>query len=86
VYVIYKITALDWLQIHQQSIRTDVYIGLADALIRKNINTSDLGRRFILPLSFTDSDRFMQQLFQDSMAIVQYFGKPSFFITFIANP
>ena len=28
----------------------------------------------------------MQQLFQDSMAIVRYFGKPSFFITFTANP
>jgi hypothetical protein len=28
----------------------------------------------------------MQQLFQDSMAIVCYFGKPTFFITFTANP
>jgi hypothetical protein len=28
----------------------------------------------------------MQQLFQDSMAIVRYFGKPTFFITFTANP
>jgi len=28
----------------------------------------------------------MQQLFQDSMAIVRYFGKSSLFIAFIANP
>lgn len=28
----------------------------------------------------------MQQLFQDSMAIVRYYGKPTFFITFTANP
>jgi hypothetical protein len=63
-----------------------VYTGLADALIREDVNTSDLGRRFILPFSFTGSDRFIQQLFQDLIAIVRYFGKPSFFITFTANP
>jgi hypothetical protein len=28
----------------------------------------------------------MQRLFQDSMAIVRFFGKPLFFITFTANP
>jgi len=28
----------------------------------------------------------MQQLYQDSMAIVRHFGKPSLFITFTANP
>jgi hypothetical protein len=28
----------------------------------------------------------MQKLYQDSMAIVQHFGKPTFFITFTANP
>jgi hypothetical protein len=85
-YVACETTALDWLRTHQQSIRADVYVGLADALIREDVDTGNLGRRFILPSSFTGSDRFMQQLFQDSMAIVRYFGKPSFFITFTANP
>lgn len=47
---------------------------------------SDLGRRIILPSSFTGSDRYMAQLFQDSMAIYEAFGQPSFFITFTANP
>ena len=28
----------------------------------------------------------MQQLFQDSMAIVRHFGRPTLFITFTANP
>ena len=31
-------------------------------------------------------DRFMQQPFQDSMAIVPFFGKPTLFITFTTNP
>jgi hypothetical protein len=57
-----------------------------DTLIRQDVSAGDLGRRFILPSSFTGGDRFMQQLFQDSMAIVRYFGKPTFFITFTANP
>jgi hypothetical protein len=61
-------------------------MGLADALIREDVRIGDISRRFILPSSFTGSDRFMQQLFQDSIAIVRYFSKPSFFITFTANP
>ena len=28
----------------------------------------------------------MQQLYQDSMAIVRHFGRPTLFITFTANP
>ncbi len=79
-------TALDQLHLYQQSIRVDIYTGLIDALICKDINTGNLGCQFILLLSFIGSDYFIQQLFQDSMAIVQYFGKPSFFITFTANP
>lgn len=79
-------TALNWLREHQKNIRADVYSGLTDTLIREDINAGDIGRRVILPATFTGSDRYMQQLFQDSMAIVRYFGKPTFFITFTANP
>jgi hypothetical protein len=79
-------TSLDWLRSHQDKIRTDLYNGLTDSLIRKDVSPASLGRRFVLPSSFTGGDRFMQQLFQDSMAIVRHFGKPTFFITFTANP
>jgi len=85
-FVACETTALDWLRAHQDKIRADVYNGLVDTLIREDVSPADLGRRFILPSSFTGGDRFMQQLFQDSMAIVRYFGKPTFFITFTANP
>ena len=50
------------------------------------MNTEALGHCIILPSSFTGGDRFMQQLYQDSMAIVWHFGCPTLFITFIANP
>jgi hypothetical protein len=85
-FVACETTALDWLRKNQDKIRADVYNGLTDTLIRQDVSAGDLGRRFILPSSFTGGDRFMQQLFQDSMAIVRYFGKPTFFITFTANP
>lgn len=79
-------TTLDWLRRHQDKIRADVYSGLADTLIRQDADPAQLGRRFVLPSSFVGSDRFMQQMFQDSMAIVRHFGKPDLFITFTANP
>jgi len=79
-------TQLDWLRQHQQDIRTDVYHGLTDSLLREDIDAQSIGRRIILPSSYTGGDRYMQQLFQDSMAIVRFFGRPTFFITFTANP
>jgi hypothetical protein len=85
-FVTCETTSLNWLRSHQDKIRADVYNGLTDTLIREDVLAANLGRRFVLPSSFTGGDRFMQQLFQDSMAIIRYFGKPTFFITFTANP
>ena len=54
------------------------------------INAGDIsdnvGRRIILPSSFTGGPRQMYQLYQDAMAIVSHFGKPDLFITFTCNP
>lgn len=77
---------LVWLQNNQRNLRADLYNGLADTLLHTDGNLENLGRRMILPSSYTGGDRFMQQLFQDSMAIVRHFGRPTLFITFTANP
>ena len=77
---------LGWLRSNQSRIRADLYNGLADVLRRGGVNLSEVGRRIILPSSFVGGDRFMQQLYQDSMALVRHFGKPSLFIMFTANP
>jgi len=61
---------LEWIRINQASLRTDLYNGLADAIVQDEVDISALGRRIVLHSSFLGSDRFMQQLFQDSMAIV----------------
>lgn len=58
-----------WLRTNQSRFRSDLYNGLADTLIQADVNTDAIGRRIILPRSFTGGDRLMQQLYQDSMAI-----------------
>jgi len=45
-----------------------------------------VGRRMILPWSFTGGLRYMKQYYHDAMAIVCICGKPNFFITFTCNP
>src|SRR5207302_6120465 len=79
-------TALDWIRRNQDKIRVDVYSGLTDHLVHVDINVTELGRRVVLPSSFTSRDQAMQQLFQDLMAIVCHYGKPTFFLTLTANP
>ena len=49
-------------------------------------NMGEIGRRTILPSSFIGSPRYMQQCYQDAMAIVRVMGKPSVFVTFTCNP
>jgi len=40
----------------------------------------------VLPSSYVGGDWFMQQLYQDSIAIVRHVGKPSVFIPSTENP
>ena len=75
-----------WLRNNQLQLRTDLYNRLADILVQADVNLQAMGKRIILPSSVTGGDRFMHQLYQDAMAIVRYFGRPTLFITFTANP
>jgi len=79
---------LMWIRNHQANLRADLYNGLTDILQRDdtNIDPAAIGKKVILPSSYLGGDRFMQQIFQDSMAIVRQMGRPSLFITFTANP
>ena len=86
VWAICDQTALGWIRTHQDSLRADVYQGVVDALNSTDYNLDNLGQRLILPSSYTGSPRFMAKLYQDAMAIVRHYGKPSLFITFTANP
>ena len=54
--------------------------------VHNNETLNDIGRRIVLPSSFTGGPRNMHQKYQDSMAIVRALGKPDFFVTFTCNP
>ena len=60
--------------------------GLADSLLAQDFSARDVGPRIILSSIYSGGDRSMQQLYQDSMAIMRHFGRPTLFITFTANP
>ena len=77
---------LSWLRNNQAKLRGALYNGLANVLQQGDINPEEVGRRVVLPSSYVGGDTFMQQLYQDSMALVRHFGKPSQFITYTANP
>ncbi|KAK4520453.1 uncharacterized protein ATC70_008588 [Mucor velutinosus] len=78
---------LEHLRNNQGSLRTELYSGLTDAAVSDTtISTEEIGKQLILPSSDTGTPRSMQQLYQDSMAMVSALGRPSYFITFTCNP
>ncbi|XP_014673789.1 PREDICTED: uncharacterized protein LOC106814041 [Priapulus caudatus] len=75
---------LKYIKHHQGEIRADKYSGLMDAL--HHDDTSNAGTKVILPPTVYGSPRFYAEAFQDAMAIVRHYGKPSLFLTFTCNP
>ncbi|KAG2211445.1 hypothetical protein INT45_011464 [Circinella minor] len=75
-----------YIPLNQSRLRSDLYSNVADAVLLGDNDMSNVGRRYILPSSFTGSPRHIQQLYQDAMSIVRRFGKPDLFITFTCNP
>jgi hypothetical protein len=79
---------LNWVREDQREIRADDYNGVIDSITRagSDIMSDRIGKRLILPSTHLGSDRHMHKLFQDSMAIVRFVGKPGLFITSTVNP
>ena len=78
---------LNYIALNQARLRADSYQGLLD-YVNNGAAECNLpaGRPVILPSSFNGSPRNMHQNFQDAMAMVSKFGRPSLFITMTANP
>ena len=69
---------------NQQQLRAECYQGIVDAL--GGNNSTNIGHQIIVPATTIGSTRYMQQRFQDSMALVRKFGKPDLFLTMTCNP
>ncbi|XP_074352540.1 uncharacterized protein LOC141691675 [Apium graveolens] len=89
-YVVDAFTAieqyrLDWIRGHQTTIRSDMYHNIRDALNKGDSNPENVRKATILPASFTDSKRYMNQYFKDAIEICRTLGHPSLFLTMTTN-
>lgn len=79
---------LNYLRTHQDQLRASLYSGLEDAASHadNNVDLNELGRRIILPSSYTGGPRHMQQCKQDSLAVARRYRKIDLFTTVTCNP
>ena len=77
---------LNFIRYNQNSIRAEMYDGLADAVLRGDSEGSTVGMKMVLPSTFVGGPRSMTQLYHDAMAIVRRYGKPDLFLTVTCNP
>lgn len=90
---------LQYIERNQDRLRADLYNGLQDVLhphdLPQNLpagaqadplRDQQLGRRVILPSSYSRGPRHYSALYQNAMSLVQLFQKPTLFTTFTANP
>ncbi|GKA20515.1 putative DNA helicase, partial [Tanacetum coccineum] len=77
---------LDWYKRNQNTIRSELYNGLHDRVTNGETNAEFLGRKNVLPSTFTGGPRHMIQQYQDAMAICRWAGPPDLFVTMTCNP
>ncbi|XP_028766672.1 uncharacterized protein LOC114724484 [Neltuma alba] len=85
-YTMIEAQRLHWVRTHQKELRVELYQGLSDAITNGERDASSIGKRIILPSSFTGGARYMLQNYQDAMALCRWAGYPDIFITFTCNP
>ena len=73
---------------NQAMLRAESYKGLHDYVqgLDQGDEAQRIGKRIILPATYAETPRSLQQNYLDAMAIVRCYGKPDFFITFTASP
>ena len=75
-----------FLRREQTALRADCYQDLRDAILEQDGDLNNVGRRIILPSTFTGRPRYMHERQQDAMSYVKKYGHPDLFITTTTNP
>ncbi|XP_012846882.1 PREDICTED: uncharacterized protein LOC105966852 [Erythranthe guttata] len=89
MYIKLETSRLDYYRSEQlqREIRTESYQGVVDSLsIERDIQSSDIGKRVVLPSSFIGGPTDMRRQYVNAMALVERFGKPDIFLTMTCNP
>jgi len=71
---------------NQDTLRSETYQGLSDALGEGTPTGKNVGVEYMLHSSYTGGPRYMIQNYQDGMAICRVHGPPDLFVTFTCNP
>ncbi|KAL8100115.1 hypothetical protein AgCh_032393 [Apium graveolens] len=79
-------TRLLWFRTHQTTIQNELYIHICDSVRRGDVDASNTSKGIILPAGFVGSKRYMQQNFQDALAVCRHVGHPDIFLTMTSNP
>ena len=77
---------LQFLRREQTALRADCYQDLRDAILDSDGDPRNVGRRVILPSTFTGGPQYMHERKQDAMTYVRKYGHPDLFITTTTNP
>ena len=85
VYTCIEQNRLNWIRNNQGKLRTELYSGLHDVIERGDTRTEQVGKRIIVPSSYTGGRRNKAQNLQDAFAICRWAGYPDLFITFTCN-
>jgi hypothetical protein len=84
-YTMIESLRLKFIRDNQKTIRCDILSGLQDAMDRGETDPSNVGKKIVLPASFTGSRRYMFNNCQDAMAICKKYGYPDLFVTITCN-
>ncbi|XP_050123958.1 uncharacterized protein LOC126601311 [Malus sylvestris] len=76
---------LDYIRQNQKNLRSEIYKGIYDAVLKGDNDANNLGQKVVLPASYIGSPRYMINNYQDAMAICREYGHPDLFITFTCN-
>jgi len=78
---------LRWIESNQPLLRADLYSGLEDAAGTgdSDVELDDVGHRVVLPSSYIGGPRYMNQRFQDAIALARFYHGFDLFITFTCN-
>ena len=79
---------LRWIENNQSHLHAALYSGLEDTLGHGEIDVDlhNIGHQIVLPSSYIGGPRYMNQQFQDTIALAQYYYGFNLFITFTMNP
>ncbi|KAH9080826.1 hypothetical protein Ae201684P_007913 [Aphanomyces euteiches] len=76
---------LGFLRDQTNNLRSDTYRAVHDA-VSHDVDVNSIGKKIVLPSSYTGGPRYMRQRYLDAMAIVRKYGRPDLFITVTCNP